>query len=278
MISESAIDALIRTALSEDFAGGNDITTRAIIPQETPGRAALRARTRGVIAGVDIAATVFRIVDPDLKITLYTEDGEAVEAGQDILSVEGSAASILSAERTALNFMTHLSGIATLTRRYVDEVKGTNAKIFDTRKTLPALRAIEKYAVKAGGATNHRFGLYDMVLIKDNHIAIAGGITAALDKVKGTDKKIEIEVDTLDQLQDVLNHGGADIVMLDNMDLETLRNAVDMCNGKIITESSGGVNLNTVRGIAETGVDYISVGALTHSAPALDIGLDMVDV
>jgi nicotinate-nucleotide pyrophosphorylase (carboxylating) len=235
----------------------------------------MRSRRDGVAAGIKVAEMVFKNIDPSLNVTIFVKSGERVKPGTDFLSVEGSAASILSAERTALNFVTHLSGIATHTRRYVDLVAHTDATILDTRKTLPGLRALQKYAVASGGGTNHRFGLYDAILIKDNHIAVAGGIASALDAVKGRSEKIEIEVDTLDQLQDVLDHGGAQVVLLDNMDIPTLTRAVAMAKRRILTEASGGVNLDTVRSIAETGVDYISIGAITHSAPALDVGLDI---
>lgn len=275
MPAPSEIEKLIRNALIEDLDGKTDITTETIIPPDKEARATLRARQSGIVAGVDVAALVFEIVDPALTFTAFTKDGEMLTAGQNILSVEGPAISILTAERTALNFLAHLSGIATLTGKYVEAIQGTNAKILDTRKTLPGLRELQKKAVKAGGGKNHRFGLYDMVLIKDNHIAIAGNVTAALDKVQNQKTKIEIEVDTLEQLQEALNHGSVDIVMLDNMDPDTLKKAVEMVEGKISTEASGSISLDNIRAIAETGVDYISIGALTHSAPALDIGLDI---
>ncbi len=271
-----SLEALIKAALAEDLADRGDITTLATIPYDAQAVAVLRARKEGVVAGVDVAAAAFYMVDQSLALGKNLLNGYKVSKDDIILSVSGSASSILTAERTALNFLTHLSGTATLTRRYVDAVSGTKAKIYDTRKTLPGLRELQKAAVVAGGGHNHRMGLYDAILIKDNHIAVAGGIATALDKVSDGNKvSIEIEVDTLEQLEEVLKHGGADIVLLDNMDVPTLKKAVAMVDGRMITEASGGVNLDTLRAIAETGVDRIAVGALTHSAPALDIGLDI---
>lgn len=276
-ISQTVIDDAVSRALAEDLGGGQDVTTISTIPEGKTAKAVMRARTTGILCGVDIAASAFRAVDPSLKITVHTKDGTTLAAGQNILSVEGSARAIMVAERTALNFATHLSGIATLTGKYVEAVKRTKAAIMCTRKTLPGLRALEKYAVKCGGGKNHRFGLYDAVLIKDNHIAVAGGVGAAIEKAiiyTGHKMKIEVEVDTLAQLEEALQHD-IDVVLLDNMKPDMLRRAVEMVNGKCLTEASGGVNLQTVRAIAETGVDMISIGALTHSAPALDIGLDI---
>ncbi len=265
---------LVRDALKEDLDKGHDITSQNIIPDTHKTKAVMRAREAGVLAGIQLAETTFSLLSNEITFTRHAEDGDKLDTGQDILTIEGPTQSIWVGERTALNFLTHLSGIATLTYQYVEAVQGTKAKILDTRKTIPGLRALQKYAVAMGGGSNHRMGLYDAVLIKDNHIAIAGGIKPALDAIKGQDS-IEIEVDTLLQLEEVLSHGGADIVLLDNMDLPTLKKSVQMVHGKIKTEASGGANLETVRAIAETGVDYISVGALTHSAPALDIGLDI---
>ncbi|MCK5285046.1 MAG: carboxylating nicotinate-nucleotide diphosphorylase [Alphaproteobacteria bacterium] len=270
-----ATESLIRQALKEDLANQTDITTTLTVPDYKTATAVICTRIEGTLAGISIALKTFKMVDKNLTITLHAKDGNFLKSDQDILSIKGNAASIMIAERTALNFLTHLSGIATLTKRYVNAVKHTNTQILDTRKTIPGLRVLQKYAVKTGGGVNHRFGLYDAILIKDNHIAIAGGINNALDCVKGQSIKIEIEVDTLEQLDMVLKHGGADIVMLDNMDIKTLQLAVDMAKGKIITEASGGITLDNVLDIAKTGVDYISIGALTHSAQALDIGLDI---
>ncbi len=272
------IEDLVRAALKEDFGHGLDITSQSIIPSDTQTRAVFRAREEGVLAGMILAFSAFMHVDPEFEFEVLANDGDVLETGQDIAVVNGPAASLLMAERVALNFMTHMSGIATLTRRYVLAVQGTNAKICDTRKTLPGLRAVQKYAVRAGGGYNHRFGLDDAVLIKDNHIAVAGGVENALNMARdntGHMVKIEIEVDTLAQLEEVLKHGGADVVMMDNFDIDDLKKAVNMADGKIVTEASGGVNLNTAKEIAETGVDYISIGALTHSAMNFDIGLDI---
>lgn len=272
------IEDMVRAALKEDLGHGHDITSQSLIHGAVSGCAVFRAREEGVLAGLIPALSTFSHIDPEFEFEIFAHDGDVIDAGQEIASVEGPARSLLTAERVALNFMIHMSGIASLTRRYVLEVQGTDAKITDTRKTLPHLRTIQKYAVRAGGGYNHRFGLDDMILIKDNHIAIAGSIDEALNSAKnnvGHTVKIEIEVDTLAQLDEVLKHGGADIVMLDNFDTPDLEKAVKAVNGALVTEASGGVNLFSVKEIAETGVDYISVGALTHSAPALDIGLDI---
>lgn len=272
------IEDLVRMALKEDLGHGVDITSQSVIPASAEVRAVFRAREEGVLAGLILALSSFSHVDPDFQFEIYAQDGDTLEAGAEIAVVQGPASALLTAERCALNFMIHMSGIATLTRRYVLAVQGTNAKITDTRKTFAGLRAVQKYAVRAGGGYNHRFGLDDSILIKDNHIAIAGGIDAVLNQAKanaGHTAKIEIEVDTLDQLSEVLSNGKADIVMFDNFALPDLKEAVTRVNGQMITEASGGVTLLSVADIAATGVDYISVGALTHSAPALDIGLDI---
>jgi nicotinate-nucleotide pyrophosphorylase (carboxylating) len=280
MLSHTVIETIVRTALEEDLGGtGFDATSEFVIPAQAQGQALLRARQSGVLAGLIPALTAFSLLDADMDMTIHAQDGDALEAGQAIATIEGPARALLTAERTALNLLTHMSGIASLTARYVEEIKGTGATICDTRKTLPGLRTLQKYAVRMGGGSNHRFGLGDAILIKDNHIALAGGsIGEALDRaglLAGHTLKIEIEVDTLEQLEDVIEHGGADIVMLDNMNVKTLAKAVKMIEGRMITEASGGVTLETVRAIAQTGVDYISAGSLTHSAPALDIGLDI---
>lgn len=272
------IENMVRTALLEDLGHGFDITTQSVIAHDATSRAILRVREEGVPAGIILALSCFSHVDPELEFELFAQDGDVLEAGEQIATIEGSAAAILTAERSALNFLIHLSGIATLTRRYVLEVQGTNAKICDTRKTLAGLRTVQKYAVRAGGGYNHRHGLDDAILIKDNHIAMAGGITEVLNRARdnaGHMVKIEIEVDTLAQLEDVLKHGGAHVVMFDNFKIPDLAKGVKMVGGKMVTEASGGVNLRTVAEIAGSGVDYISIGALTHSAPALDIGLDV---
>lgn len=272
------IEPIIRNALLEDLGHGRDITSQATIPSGKKATAVMRAREAGVIAGIDVAVMAFQLVDNALNIETFVQNGGTVSAGADILNVSGNAQSILIGERVALNFASHLSGIATATTKYVEAIAGTKAKICCTRKTLPGLRVLQKAAVLAGGGANHRFGLDDCVLIKDNHIAVAGGIAAVLDATKnkiGHTTKIEIEVDTLDQLREVMEHGGADIVMLDNMAPDMLKKAVSMVDGTMITEASGGITLKNVRDIAEAGVDYISVGALTHSVTVLDLGLDI---
>ncbi len=272
------IEDLVHAAIKEDLGHGLDITSSCIIADNIKAKAIFRAREKGVLAGIIPALSTFSHIDTDFEFEILANDGDIIDKGQVIMTVKGAAQAILTAERVALNFLTHMSGIATLTRQYVLAVQGTNAKICDTRKTLAGLRAIQRYAVRAGGGFNHRSGLDDAILIKDNHIAISGGIETALNYAKdnsGHMVKIEIEVDTLEQLEQVLAHGGADIVMMDNFDIEQLKVAVNMVDGKMITEASGGITLQTVKYIAQTGVDYISVGALTHSAPAFDIGLDI---
>ncbi len=277
-LSNLHIEKIVRATLEEDLGHGRDVTTDLLIPAGETATGILRARKPGVLAGLMLALSAFSLTDIDFDMTVEAQDGDALDEGQIIASLAGPARALLTAERTALNFLTHLSGIATLTRQYVETIDGTGAEICDTRKTIPGIRLFQKYAVSVGGGANHRFGLDDAVLIKDNHIAIAGGIDQALDQaymLAGHMLKIEIEVDTLDQLKAVLENGKAHAVLLDNMDVKTLKKAVDLIDGRMIAEASGGVNLQTVRAIAETGVNYISVGALTHSAPALDIGLDI---
>lgn len=273
------IDAAVRSALAEDMGLAGDITTDAIIAAEASALARIAARQTGVVAGLDLAEAAFRALDPGARFVRHVEDGEAVSPGAVAAEVEGHARALLSAERVALNFLGHLSGIATLTRAYADAIAGTGARICCTRKTTPGLRAFEKYAVRCGGGVNHRFGLYDAVLIKDNHIAAAGGVGEAIRLARqgiGHLVKIEVEIDTLAQLEEALRHP-VDAVLLDNMGIDDLRRAVAMVTrhgGRIVMEASGGVTLGTVRAIAETGVHAISVGALTHSAPVLDLGLD----
>ena len=270
------VEQAVATALEEDLGGVGDITTNAIIPPDAQGDASIIVRKPGVIAGLDLAAASFKSLDPDVRFTRIVEDGSKVEAGATIARIAGKTRALLTGERTALNFFGRLSGIATLTAGYVAAVEGTHAKIVETRKTTPGLRALEKYAVRCGGGTNHRFGLYDAVLVKDNHIAAAGGLAEALNAVRtavGHLVKIEVEVDTLDQLEEVLRFPiGA--VLLDNMDAGTLKRAIALVKGRVITEASGGVTLESVREIAKTGVDLISVGALTHSARSLDSSLE----
>jgi len=267
----------VRAALDEDLGRAGDITTLACIPAGQKASAVMVPRKAGTLTGVPIAQASFHIYDPSLKVETLVDDGTRVEAGKPVLRVSGDARSILTAERVALNYMTRMSGIATLTSRYVDLVAHTQAKICCTRKTTPGLRAFEKYAVRCGGAMNHRFGLDDAFLIKDNHIAVAGGIKQALRAAKaaaGHLVKVEIEVDNLDQLREVLDEG-ADFVLLDNMSLDDMRQAVALSAGRVKFEASGGVTTDSVKAIAETGVDLISSGSLTHSAPVLDIGLDI---
>jgi nicotinate-nucleotide pyrophosphorylase (carboxylating) len=276
-LSPFAIEDAVKRALEEDLGRAGDITSAAVIPHGIAARGRIVARKPGIIAGLACAAEAFRRLDPTLAFRAGARDGDRVTAGAVLAEIEGAPHAILAGERVALDFLGHLSGVATLTAAYVAKTKGTKAKIVDTRKTTPGLRALEKYAVRCGGGVNHRFGLDGAVLIKDNHIAIAGGVRPALQAVHAVGHlvKVEIEVDSLDQLAEVLTAGGADAVLLDNMDAATLKRAVEMVKGKLVTEASGGVTLDTVAAIAATGVDVISVGALTHSAPSLDIGLDI---
>lgn len=270
------IEPLVRAALLEDLGRAGDITTDSIVPAGLVTCTALVARENGVVAGLDLARLAFELIDPNIALDVLLPDGAIVTPGQVIARVSGPARGILTAERTALNFLGHLSGIASATASIVAAVRGTRAKIVCTRKTTPGLRAVEKYAVRAGGGANHRFGLDDAILIKDNHVAIAGGIAAALRHARaaaGHLVKIEVEVDNLDQLKEALNEG-ADAVLLDNMDLETLARAVAIIDRRAITEASGRVTPKSAPAIAATGVDLISIGWLTHSAAVLDIGLD----
>jgi nicotinate-nucleotide pyrophosphorylase (carboxylating) len=272
------LEPMVRSALMEDLGSYGDITTRMVIPADTNITANLNAREAGVVSGIQVAALAFRLVDPHLKITIHVGDGEQITAGDLLMEINGSAASILSAERVALNFAGRLSGIATLTSHFVRETLGTATRITCTRKTTPGLRLVEKQAVTHGGGFNHRFSLSDAILIKDNHIAAAGGIRPVLAAVKARAShmiRTEIEVDRLEQLAEVLNEGGADAVLLDNMDTPTLHQAVRMNAGRLVLEASGNMGLNRVAEVAATGVNYISSGALTHSAPTLDLGLDI---
>ncbi|KAA5603214.1 carboxylating nicotinate-nucleotide diphosphorylase [Blastochloris sulfoviridis] len=272
------IEEAVRRALDEDLGRAGDITSIATIPAGTPARAAFVARKPGVVAGLPLADAAFRLLDPAVRFAAKVADGARVAPGDVLATVEGPARAVLSGERVALNFLGHLAGIASATSAYADRIRHTKAKITCTRKTTPGLRALEKYAVKCGGGSNHRYGLDDAVLIKDNHIAVAGGVRAVLARARaavGHLVRIEIEVDTLDQLAEVLSAGGADVVLLDNMPPAVLRQAVELVAGKLVTEASGGINLDTVAAVAETGVDFISSGALTHSVTTLDIGLDI---
>jgi nicotinate-nucleotide pyrophosphorylase (carboxylating) len=278
LLSPLVIQEAVKRALEEDLGRAGDITSSATLSEGIQAKAKLVARKAGTIAGLPCAARAFRSLAPNIKFDAKSRDGDSVKSSTTLAVIEGPAIAILSGERVALNFLGHLSGIATLTAAYAAKIAHTKARITDTRKTTPGLRALEKYAVRCGGGVNHRFGLDDAVLIKDNHIAVAGGVAKALDAARaavGHLVKVEIEVDTLDQLREVLGNGKADVVLLDNMAPETLREAVALCRGKIVTEASGGVTLDTVAAIAETGVDVISSGALTHSAPSLDVALDI---
>ncbi|MBY6160280.1 carboxylating nicotinate-nucleotide diphosphorylase [Mameliella alba] len=272
------IEPIVRTALEEDLGLAGDITSAVVIPSDHRSVVTAVARKPGVIAGLDCAALACTLVDTGIVMTRHVEDGTPVMPGTGIATFEGPSRSLLTAERTALNFMGHLSGIASVTAGLVSAVSGTDAAIVCTRKTTPGLRAVEKYAVRAGGGMNHRYSLADAVLIKDNHIAIAGGIRPALERAKsatGHMVKIEIEVDTLEQLAEVLEIG-VDAVLLDNMTPDMLREAVQMVAGRAITEASGGITPDTAAAVAASGVDLISLGWITHSAPTLDIGLDFV--
>jgi len=270
------IEPAVRAALLEDLGRAGDITSDAVIPPETQARVALVARERGVVAGLDFARIAFALVDPAIRFTPRLDDGARLQPSDIIAEIEGPARGILTAERVALNFLGHLSGIASATRGIADAIAQTRAKISCTRKTTPGLRFAEKYAVRAGGGANHRFGLDDAILIKDNHIAIAGGVGVAMARARaaaGHLVKIEIEVDTLEQLDEALPHG-PDAILLDNMPPDTLREAVRRIDGRAIAEASGRINAETAPAIAESGVDLLSAGWLTHSARVLDIGLD----
>jgi len=264
---------LARATLAEDLGEAGDITSAAVIPAGTRLSAVMAAREPLVVAGSAAAVAAFRALDPAAAIVVERGDGARAAAGDVLLRVAGDARALLAAERTALNIVQHLSGVATLTRAYVDAVAGTGAVVLDTRKTLPGLRWAEKYAVRMGGGTNHRMGLFDAVLIKDNHVAAAGGVCKAVARAKAAGWAVEVEVDRVDQIDAALA-AGADRLLLDNMDVATLRAAVALVAGRVSTEASGGVRLETVRAIADTGVTYVSVGRLTQSAPAVDIGLD----
>jgi nicotinate-nucleotide pyrophosphorylase (carboxylating) len=270
---ELAIDRVIDTALAEDIGSG-DLTSFAVIPPELAFHGVMAAREAMVVAGLSLVIEVFRRVVPEAKVRLCAKDGDSVKAGAVLAELDGPAAGLLTAERTALNLLQHLSGIATLTRKFVDAMGGAKAILLDTRKTIPGLRQLAKYASRMGGARNHRMGLYDGVLIKDNHIAVCGSVGEAVRRAKSvTTLPIEVECDTIDQVAEAVE-AGADIVLLDNMDPAGLREAVALVAGRAKTEASGGVTLQSIGAIAATGVDYVSVGRLTQSAPAVDIGLD----
>lgn len=272
------IEKIIQQALSEDLGSG-DHTSLACIPESHHGKAIMLAKEDGIVAGTDVAESVFKQIDPFITIQGYKRDGEKIRKGDRIMQIEGRTQAILAAERTALNFIQRMSGIATFTRRLTEELKGLNTQILDTRKTTPCLRILEKMAVKAGGGTNHRFGLYDMIMIKDNHIDFAGGIESAIHKTQhylrknNLSLKIEIETRNFSEIEQVLSIGGVHRIMLDNFTPDNLRKAVKLIDKRFETEASGGITLNTIRKYAETGVDFISVGALTHQIKSLDISL-----
>jgi nicotinate-nucleotide pyrophosphorylase (carboxylating) len=273
------IEPVVRMALLEDLGRAGDITSAAIVPASLRASARVVSRANGVLAGLEAAALAFRLLDPATTVVRLVDDGARIVPGEAVARVEGSARALLGAERVALNLVCRLSGIATATRRLVDAVAGTRARVVCTRKTTPGLRALEKYAIRAGGGVNHRFGLDDAMLIKDNHVAIAGGIRPALERARahaGHLVKIELEVDTLDQLEQALAVG-VDAVLLDNMDAPMLARAVALVDGRAVTEASGRITEETAPAVAASGVDLISVGWLTHSAPALDLGLDIGD-
>jgi nicotinate-nucleotide pyrophosphorylase (carboxylating) len=272
------IEPLVRAALVEDLGRAGDLTTDLLLPSAQQARAVLAARKAGTVSGLIAAALSFRLIDANVRVISRAPDGSSVAKGAAIAEIEGPARAILTAERTALNFVGHLSGVASMTRALVERVAGTKARIVCTRKTLPGLRILQKYAVRCGGGFNHRFGLDDAVLVKDNHIAAAGGLKEAVRELRGRLGHmvvIEVEVDTLEQLTAALDLG-VGTILLDNMEVETMRRAVSLAAGRAVLEASGGITLESVRAITETGVDYISSGAITHSAPNLDVGLDFL--
>jgi nicotinate-nucleotide pyrophosphorylase (carboxylating) len=269
-LDPQAVDNLVRVALAED--GEIDVTSEPIFTADTVAGADVVTRQQGVVAGLPVAALVFETLG--LSAKPLAADGDQVAAGDVLLSVEGPILGLLRAERTALNFLTHLSGVATITRRWADAIEGTGAKARDTRKTLPGLRALQKYAVRCGGGVNHRMSLQDAALIKDNHIAAAGSVTAAFEAVRAPGLHVQVECDTLDQVREALS-AGATSILLDNMGIPEMTEAVRLVGGRAELEASGGLTLDGARDVAETGVDYLAIGALTHSVPALDIGLDL---
>ena len=277
-IDRNAIDKIIKVALAEDLGEAGDITSRAILPSSFNCQAEMVSKDIGMIAGIEVAARVFFLMDPGLTISLKVDDGTMVEPGTHLAVIEGSAQSILAAERTALNFLQHMSGIATQTAQFVEKVRAYPVKILDTRKTTPGLRILEKYAVTVGGGFNHRFGLYDAVLIKENHISAVGGVKKAISLARnssGEKIKVEVETENVEQVKEALE-AGADIIMLDNMSLESIKEAVEVVNKRVVLEASGGVRLHNVEEIAKTGVDLISTSTLTQSALSLDVSLEIV--
>lgn len=276
-VPDLVLEPMVRSALLEDLGSYGDVTTRAVIPASTQYDARINAREDAIVSGMQVAALAFRLVDPNLVIEVHIADGQTCVKGDTLMTIKGAASSILSGERVALNYAGRLTGIATKTAGFVAEAKGTKARITCTRKTTPNMRLVEKLAVLHGGGFNHRYSLSDAILIKDNHIAAAGGVREVLEASKAHASHmmaVEIEVDRLDQLAEVLDVGGASVVLLDNMDNDTLREAVAMVAGRMLTEASGNVTLDRIASIAATGVDYISSGALTHSARTVDLGLD----
>lgn len=270
------LDDIIRRALAEDIGSG-DVTTECLVPEGATAEAVIYSKERGVLAGLDVAERVFRTLDPGARLEKYLSDGCLLEPRKPIAMVAGSARALLTGERVALNFLQRLSGIATATRRLAELIEGTEARLADTRKTTPGLRLLEKYAVRVGGGYNHRVGLFDGILIKDNHIKVAGGIAEAVRRVRSSAPhtlRIEVEVEDLEQLEEAVR-AGADAVLLDNMPVAMIREAVKRYKGRVLLEASGGITIHNIREIAETGVDLISVGAITHSAPALDISMDV---
>jgi nicotinate-nucleotide pyrophosphorylase (carboxylating) len=277
-LSPLVIEQAVVRALDEDLGRAGDVTSIATIPETTAARAIMVARQAGVIAGLPLAVATFQKLSSDIEIEAHVRDGAAVAKGVHVLTISGPARAVLAGERTALNFVGRLSGVATLTADYVRHTAGTKLRICCTRKTTPGLRALEKYAVRCGGGFNHRFGLDDAILIKDNHVAVAGGVRPVLERARrhvGHLVKVEIEVDTLIQLREVLDTGLADVVLLDNMDIPTLTEAVKLAQGRVVLEASGGVTPDSIAQIALTGVDYVSSGALTHSAPNFDVAIDI---
>src|SRR3954467_14133226 len=277
-LSPLEIDAVVTRALAEDLGRAGDVTSIATIPEDTPAHAIVVARAAGVIAGLPLVAATFEKLAPGVRIAANGRDGMRAAAKTALMTVDGPARAVLAAERASLNLLGHLSGVATATHEFVRRVAGTNMRVCCTRKTTPGLRALGKYAVRCGGGFNHRFGLDDAILIKDNHIGVAGSIRAVLERARaaaGHLVKIEIEVDSLAQLQEVLDCGLADVVLIDNFDVASMRKAVAMVAGRLVIEASGGITLDSIAAIAATGVDYASSGALTHSVQALDVGLDI---